>query len=106
MSQYINKLSRDEFSDEVSYYQAKYENELVRVAELEKDCDELAKDRLNWKHLANTRAGELNEANRKLRKENAELKKTNSFQAGVEHAIDVFCDHDYDRAIYLLRNKE
>lgn len=79
---------------------------LKEIQDLQKENDQLAQDRLNWKHLANTRAGELNEANKKLRKENAELRKTDSFQAGVEHAIDVFCNHDHDWAIYKLRNGE
>src|ERR1700688_3680555 len=39
------------------------------IAELEAEVQEFATDRLNWKRLANERAGEFKDANLKLRKE-------------------------------------
>ena len=70
------------------------EAQKARIIELEADVKELATDRLNWKRLANERAGEFKDANLKLRKEL--VKAESRIEELQEHIRDQAKGHQTD----------
>jgi hypothetical protein len=97
------ETSGDERSEMIRSLQA-------RVEELEKECEELARDRQNWKTLANRDFPvELKETNRKLAKKNAKLQRVVDAARGVFEWMKGFQYHkkfpEFTEALQEL-NKE